>query len=350
MRVMSKTLFVALMSMVVMYGVGNTKTSSHQNYAWLGVITQSVNENIAKTNDLNVDYGAYVKDVLPDSPADDAGLEKGDVIVGFNNYDVRDADDLIDQIEDSKPEDKATIHFIRDNKEKEVDVILIEKPKDSRSIKNFSFDTFSSNDDDDNSFSSDSKRFTFKIGEEKSPYIGAKLIALTNQLRKYFGVRDDKGVLIAEVEKDSPAEKAGLKAGDVIIAADDEEIFGYDDLKNIIENKKEGEDIDITVIRNKEEQNLKVKIAMRDNNSFADSDLYFHTPDVNVHIPKMKRMYFGKYSSDNNELKETIDDLREQIGELKEELGSLKEEQNDVLNKQLKELKQQMETLKKRLD
>ncbi len=69
--------------------------------------------------------------------------------------------------------------------------------------------------------------------------IGVSTMPLTKQLADYFGIADGKGVLITSVSEDSPAAKAGLKAGDIITAIDGEKIEGAGDLSRGINKKKE---------------------------------------------------------------------------------------------------------------
>jgi serine protease Do len=80
---------------------------------------------------------------------------------------------------------------------------------------------------------------------------------LNKQLADYFGVTNDKAILVTEVSENSPAAKAGIKAGDVIIAVDGETIDSVGDLSRAINKKKEG-DVTLTIIRNRSQQLIKV--------------------------------------------------------------------------------------------
>jgi PDZ domain-containing secreted protein len=80
---------------------------------------------------------------------------------------------------------------------------------------------------------------------------------LTKQLAEYFGIADGKGVLVTSVTEDSPAAKAGVKAGDVITAIDGEAVDSPGDLARAINSKKEG-DVTLTVIRNRSQQTFRV--------------------------------------------------------------------------------------------
>lgn len=87
--------------------------------------------------------------------------------------------------------------------------------------------------------------------------IGVSTMQLTKQLADYFGIGDGKGVLVTSVADDSPAAKAGLKAGDVITSIDGEKVEGAGDLARGINKKKEG-DVTLTVIRNKNQRTITV--------------------------------------------------------------------------------------------
>jgi membrane-associated protease RseP (regulator of RpoE activity) len=87
--------------------------------------------------------------------------------------------------------------------------------------------------------------------------IGVGTMGLTKQLADYFGVGDGKGVLVTSVAEDSPAAKAGLKAGDVITAIDGEKVEGTGDLARGINKKKDGE-VTLTVVRNKNHKTITV--------------------------------------------------------------------------------------------
>ena len=88
-------------------------------------------------------------------------------------------------------------------------------------------------------------------------YIGASLMSLSKQLGDYFGVADGKGMLITSVKDDSPAAKAGLKAGDVIVEVDGKEISADHSLFTVLHDKKEGS-ITLTVVRDRNRQTFTV--------------------------------------------------------------------------------------------
>src|SRR5262249_34103828 len=93
----------------------------------------------------------------------------------------------------------------------------------------------------------------FAVGNARR--IGVSRMALTKQLADYLGVT--AGLLITSVSEDSPAAKAGLRAGDVVTAIDGEKVDSPGDISRILNSKKEG-DVTLTVIRNKSKQTIRV--------------------------------------------------------------------------------------------
>jgi hypothetical protein len=89
--------------------------------------------------------------------------------------------------------------------------------------------------------------------------LGISAESLTDQLAEFFGVKDNKGALVASVQENSPAAKGGLKAGDVIIAVDNERVENVRGLIKALSEKKEGT-IALKVVRNRSEQIVTVTL------------------------------------------------------------------------------------------
>jgi membrane-associated protease RseP (regulator of RpoE activity) len=91
-------------------------------------------------------------------------------------------------------------------------------------------------------------------------YIGVYLDELNEELAKYFGAEEGTGLLITKLTKDGPAEKAGLRVGDVIVKADGERVKSLQDLTRQIHKKDKNEEIEIEYIRDKKKNTVKVKV------------------------------------------------------------------------------------------
>jgi len=95
-------------------------------------------------------------------------------------------------------------------------------------------------------------------------FLGVGLTELSPELRAHFGAPEDAGVMVSSVEDGSPADKAGLKVGDIIAALDGKDVKSSWDIRSQVRELKEGEQVPITVYRDGKAQNLSAAIAMRE--------------------------------------------------------------------------------------
>ena len=164
-------------------------------------------------------------------------------------------------------------------------------------------------------------------------WLGVSTKNLTPQLCDYFGVEEETGVLVSQVVKDSPAEKSGLKAGDVIVNVDDEIIRSKNDLVNIIQDFDPGDEITIDFIRNRREETINVELGK----SKSKKHYYFsYKPErIDIFIPEMDI---------------EIPEIEFEMPEFdKEELENLQEKINEEMKHRNEELKEHMEGLRERM-
>src|SRR5512146_2796597 len=91
--------------------------------------------------------------------------------------------------------------------------------------------------------------------------VGALVENLTPQLRDFFGVKNDAGILVRSVERGSPAEVAGLKAGDVVVRVGQDPVNDSGDWRRAMRNKSG--DVPVGIVRDKREQNVTLKMPAR---------------------------------------------------------------------------------------
>jgi membrane-associated protease RseP (regulator of RpoE activity) len=104
-------------------------------------------------------------------------------------------------------------------------------------------------------------------------YIGVRPIPMTPELRKHFGAPEDAGVFVGSVEKDGPAEKAGLAVGDIVTAVDGNAIESPRQLARAVRHRKDGETIQVEVLRGGSKKTLAVKVAQRPHDEMRIGDL-----------------------------------------------------------------------------
>lgn len=95
-------------------------------------------------------------------------------------------------------------------------------------------------------------------------YLGVGLVDLTPELRTHFGVPDDAGVMVSSVEDGSPADKAGIKVGDIITSFDGKDVESSWNIRSQVRELKDGEQAPLQVWRDGKAQNLSATIALRE--------------------------------------------------------------------------------------
>ncbi len=275
---------------------------------WLGVSIQDVDEDLKEALDLKSAEGVLVNEVVEDSPAEQAGIKKKDVIIKYKGKKVTDAGDLTTWVLETKPGEEIRLEIIRDGKKKKPKVIIGKQPKSYSLLYGEDWD-----------FTPGRQSFSFG---GKRGYLGVVLEGLSEQLGDYFGAKDGEGALITEVEEDSPAEKAGLKAGDVIVKIDGEEVEDPGDVVEVVTGKEEGDKVEVDVLRNKKKKTFTLEVAERES-TFGSLKGLKHLKILDS--PRRGSSAGIRIEIDKERFKEDMEKLKEELKELKEELKELKE-------------------------
>jgi serine protease Do len=279
--------------------------------SYLGVQTQEVNkENFAKFGLKDV-RGVAIEKVMENSPAAAAGLQAGDVIVRFNGEEVTGGRKLTRLVGEVDPDHQAKITILRNGREQDVTATIGKRAMPGFENGNFQFkmpgnmdleklrDLPELNGKMPRVFSvpgGEGKSFTWSSGEGRQ--IGVGVTQMTKQLGENFGV--DGGVLVNNVRDGSPAFKAGIKAGDVIVEIDGKAVKNQFDLVRGINDKKEG-DVTLTIVRDRNRQTISVTPEKSKDSGFVfqtgDDDEGMFTPlppslprDMKIAPPPMPAM------------------------------------------------------------
>jgi C-terminal processing protease CtpA/Prc len=283
---------------------------------WLGVYVQQITEEIKGAMDLKSEEGVLIRDVVEDSPAEKAGIEKGDVILAFGGEKVFDTEQFVQMVKKTSPGDELKLSILRDGKEKTLTITIGETS--GKKLRESEFPGL----EPPKGKSQVYKSFTFSGGR-----IGVKVEDLTEQLGDYFGVKDGEGALITEVEENEPAYKAGLKAGDVIVEADGKKIEDTGNLIDVISGKEKGDKVEIKVLRDRKPQSFNVEVEEREGLSSVYLKELKKLEVLPEEFQEPKVIWKEKtISPPSGELREELDQLKEQMQELREELENLKEQ------------------------
>jgi len=165
---------------------------------------------------------------------------------------------------------------------------------------------------------------------EKGGFLGVQIQDLSEQLSDYFKVKDGNGVLVSEVVKDSPAEKAGLKAGDIISKVDDKDIENAGDLTMTVRGYEPETKVSVSVIRNGKKKNLEAILGEAENSfmyKFGDLGEMGdkHKMILKMHPEGLDDFEFHEFKFDKEEFKEQMDEMRKELSIMKEELKKLQD-------------------------
>ncbi len=192
---------------------------------WLGVRIQSVSEDIAETLGVPENTGALVAGITPDGPAAKAGIESGDVIMKFDGKDVTTMRGLPRIVAQTQIGKNVDVEALRKGEKKSFKVVVGRLDEDDKP--------------------SEPAKAEPKGPDKPAPgraMIGLKVTPLTDELRRKHGLdRSIKGLLVTEADPQSPAAEKGIKAGDVIVEAAQEQVNSVDDLaRNVEKVRKSG--------------------------------------------------------------------------------------------------------------
>lgn len=262
-----------------------------QGGARLGVNLRDLDDATAKEHKLSSPDGALVERVEPGSAAEKAGIKAGDVITSFDGERVRSIRQLQRLVGDTPAGRRVKLGISRAGRAMELAVTperedrfdmpggdvhseILERNLDRlRDLpRAFRFEW------DDQSPGDIVPRRPAPRAPEKSPAprtpfgprlplyqwspgagrLGVVVQELTPQLGEYFGAKE--GVLVASVTDDSPAARAGVKAGDVITSVNGKAIADAEALLRAVRNQPDGEDVSLGILRDRKAQTLKVKL------------------------------------------------------------------------------------------
>ena len=189
---------------------------------WLGIMIQDITPELAKSFGLKSTKGVLVSEVVQGSPAEKAGLLRGDIILRFDGKEIKNAHMLSQMAAATAPNTQAKIDLLRNGEEKTISVELGTMPEGEQNIVS---------------------------PEEKSDW-GMRVQELTPQLAHQLGLEPGTtGVVISEVNNGSPAAAAGLRPGDLITEVNREAIKNLNDYRQALQKVKKGENLLLLIKR-----------------------------------------------------------------------------------------------------
>jgi serine protease Do len=222
------------------------------NGSYLGVGVRDVDAERKKALNLKEERGAEITSVEDDSPAAKAGLKTGDVVMDYAGTRVESMEQFIRMVRETPAGREVKIGLIRSGSATTVTA----KPENARAKagRTMSLAPMAPIDIRGWVGSMDSPR---AVMYWKSSTLGVEAESLDNQLAEFFGVK--QGVLVRSVGKESAAEKAGVKAGDVIVKVEETKVGSPREVTSAVRSaRSSSKTVNLSIVRDKKEMALKV--------------------------------------------------------------------------------------------
>ncbi len=213
---------------VAMNVVDQLKDTGHVTRGWFGILIQDVTRELAESFEMEKPIGALVAKVLPESPAEAAGIKVGDVIVAFNGKEVVSSSALPPMVGSTRVGEKIKTKIIREGKTITLNVKIGELPLDD--------DVEISESKIDNNKETEVERLALVVSE-------------LDDEQKAMLEEGKSGVYINAVGRNGAAARAGLRKGDIIVMLNNQDIDSIKGFKNIVEGLKEGRSVPVLVQR-----------------------------------------------------------------------------------------------------
>jgi len=229
--------------------------------SWLGVGVAEVTPEKVKELKLPAERGTLLGKIVPDSPAARAGLKENDVITEINGQRVEGSEQFRRMIREIPTGRTAQLSVWRDGRQQTIAVTL-GKSEAAHHHSMLALTpgayAFQMPELQELPALEDLRNFSFSVSGRARLGIDAE--DLEGDFGNYFGAPDGEGVLVRNVLENSPAAKAGLKAGDVITSMDGERIHSARELREKLMMKKDAKSVKLGLLRNRSELSLTVEL------------------------------------------------------------------------------------------
>jgi len=230
---------------------------------WLGIEIGEISADRAKELKLSAIRGVEIVSVDEDSPAAKAGLKEHDVITSYDGQVVEGRAQFRRLVRETPPGRAVSLGISRDGSSQTLNVVIGDRSDQAeKSMKVFRMPEHFEMPPASAFVMPDlNLHFTDSDWMDmRTPLLGINAEDLSGQLGAYFGAPNDEGVLVREVKRGTPAEKAGLKAGDVITKVDDKPVKSLHELRAELRDKIDQKTVNLGVLRKGSTMSVPIEI------------------------------------------------------------------------------------------
>lgn len=259
---------------------------SHSTQGYLGIASGDVDNDRARALKLKDVAGAEILNIDRDAPAAKAGLRVHDVILQMNGQPVAGEQQLRRMLRETPAGRSVTLVISRDGQQQTVTVQLADRTTIEQNAWTQHMVVPAPDDDDTIVLEGPSGHGiggssgflgNFTLG---SPSVGVELDVLGSQLADYFGVKDGQGLLVKHVAENSPASRAGLKAGDVITLANGQKMATLSEWMKMLHANR-GKQVQLTLVRNHKEETVTLE-AGKSHGEIVMPNNFFVSPGMSL--------------------------------------------------------------------
>jgi len=212
------------------------RTSGQVTRGWLGVSIQQMTPELAESFGLKQESGALVAEVIKGSPAEKAGIKRGDVILSFNGQEIKEMHDLPRLVAQMPVNQKAKLQILRDGKTSNIGITIAKMAETDAegqiSASNNALDRF-----------------------------GLALEEVDSATARKYGIDMTSGILITDVKPASPADQAGLHSGDIILEVNGRQTEDLQAFHDVTEQAAEAEVLRLLIKRQDSQLYVALKIS-----------------------------------------------------------------------------------------
>ena len=314
--------------------------------SYLGVDIADITRGRMSDLKLKEEKGVEVTMVDQDAPAGRAGIKEHDVILSMNGTAIESGAQLRRMIHETPPGRVITLGLSRDGQPMEFKVQLADKHKEMASWPkpgdiHVNIPPVHIPDIDIPSMS--------MVVVTSSARSGLMVENITPQLGEFFGVRDGNGVLVRSVEKGSRAEKAGFRAGDVIVKINDQAVHDTSDFARAVRSRS-GNSVNVGVVRDKKEQTLNLTLpARRESGDVLDEEGFQSDPMIQAESELEMSELRKELAQLQPQMELAVENSRKAAQELRHDLCGQQQEFRKQAEKQKKQIEKQMQDLRREL-